>query len=678
MNNRYKFLSVVLFVLIALSVVSFLHAQSGEPIDSQKVHEIYLLQNDLESIKVYSLSRVAISNPDITDIVNVTDQELLLVGKTPGQTMIFIWDEYGKRQLVVNVFGQDLDRIKERIARLLAVSKIEGIALDVNKTEGKIVVVGKISDELNAKVNPILAPFSGYLMNMLDVIENEDLIEIEAQISELNTSLTESLGIDWTSSVAYRETVPTFDGSLGDLFKIGDFTRSTQLVATVNALITEGKGRVLSRPKLVVKNGEQASFLVGGQIPIQTRTTTSTTGASSTITDNITYQSYGVSLTITPTIKKEKIDVELSVDVSDIDAANSSGGQVAFTTRNATTSLYLNDGQTIVMAGLIKQNKGETVKKIPFVGDIPIVGMLFRSKTISPVTSTEMVVSLTPTILRQSDWKRKDSDETETSGEKSTQTNTEEDNEPSDEIAETATIEPKEDMAAMADPSTTAAAVDAVLNTTEQASSSENAIGLGASVHPGESSSAPATTSAGGLMEEATRDTVTGGQPSTEAIPSMEDDSQAKADVQSAPVETSSLPVDTAIEIATKEGVLKKLSSTEVNSDEVVSYVKMVQQRIAKAATFPYEAKEKGWEGTVRLKLHLLSDGTLREALIKESSGQSIFDTDALNTAQILAPYPSFPPELKLEELIITIPIIYSQKLLSGETVCLPDDKKMM
>ncbi len=668
MNRRFQFFPLFVLIFSSLVISSSSHAQSGAPIDSQKISEIYLLQNDLESVKVYSLSRVAISNPDITDMVNVTDQELLLVGKTPGQTTIFIWDEYGKRSLVVHVFGEDLDRIKARIEKLLVASKIKGVSLEVNKTEGKVVVTGEITEEQNAKVDPILAPFSAQLMNMLEVEKNEDLIEIEAQISELTTSLSETLGIDWTSAIKYAEDVPTFDGSIGDLFKIGDFSRTTQLVATVNALITQGKGRVLSRPKLVVKNGQEASFLVGGQIPIQTRTTTTTLGASSTITDHVAYQSYGVSLTITPTIKREKIDLDLSVDVSDIDAANSTGGNVAFTTRNATTSLYLNDGQTIVMAGLIKQNKGEIVKKVPFVGEIPIVGMLFRSKTISPDTSTEMVISLTPTILKQSDWKKKDSDSKQTSEEPSSETKTPENK--SEPLPAASTTEEKKEAVneSMANQQTQPPlATDAVTSEAKQDEPSP--------ISPVKDTEKVAVVT-NANEEPAAVNALTEQSPADHQPVDNSSQESNNRNQKEASSEASQLPANATVEIPTKEGVLKKLSATDVNSDVVVSYVKMVQQRIAKAATFPYEAKEKGWEGTVKLKLHLQSDGTLNEALVKESSGQNIFDKDALNTAQILAPYPPFPPELKLQELIITIPIIYSQKLLSGETVCLPDDKK--
>src|SRR6185503_9964555 len=101
--------------------------------------------------------------------------------------------------------------------------------------------------------------------------------------------------------------------------------------------------------------------------------------------------------------------------------------------------------------------------------------------------------------------------------------------------------------------------------------------------------------------------------------------------------------------------------------DPISIYTKTIQEKISDAIAYPFEAKEKGWEGTVKLTLHLLKDGSLANLDVKESSGYSIFDKDALNTAQILAPYQAFPSDLKEEELIITVPIVYSQDVFSRD-----------
>jgi len=111
-------------------------------------------------------------------------------------------------------------------------------------------------------------------------------------------------------------------------------------------------------------------------------------------------------MTITPTIKRGKIDVTMNLEVSEVDASTATtvSEEVAFSTRSASTHLYLNDHQTIILAGLIKHSESQTLSKIPFIGDIPILGLLFRSR-VNPVPQTdqELVIALTPHILAQQD-----------------------------------------------------------------------------------------------------------------------------------------------------------------------------------------------------------------------------------------------------------------------------------
>ena len=108
------------------------------------------------------------------------------------------------------------------------------------------------------------------------------------------------------------------------------------------------------------------------------------------------------------------------------------------------------------------------------------------------------------------------------------------------------------------------------------------------------------------------------------------------------------------------------------NSQSVSRYVFSVQKKISEAISYPYEAVKNGWAGTVKLTLKILKDGSLEEVTVKESSGHNIFDTDAVNTAEILAPYAAFPPEMELNEITVTIPIVYSQDSASLDVGCQP------
>ena len=379
------------------------YAQLQDVVDTKENDEVFLHRGDLVSLKVYSLTRIAVSKPGIVDIANADVDEVLLIGQTIGETPIFIWDEYGKRMVTAHVIEEDLDSVIHRIQSLLDSAHVKGLTLEKNFYEGKIVATGKFNKDEKTIVDGILGQYGSRVINM--VRDFGDLIQIDVQISELNTTLTKVLGIDWNTGgqgivLQYEESLPSQTGKVGDLFKIGDFGRTTAIIATVNALIQEGKGRVLSKPSILVTNGEEASFLVGGEIPIRT-TTTSTGGAS--VQENVTFTAYGIDLTVTPEIKEDKIDIEMNVQIRDVDAANAVGENVAFTTRTARTKLLLNDSQTIVLAGLIKHNQGETVTRVPFLSAIPVVGLFFRNKSYSPNQDQEVVISLTPRVVKQQD-----------------------------------------------------------------------------------------------------------------------------------------------------------------------------------------------------------------------------------------------------------------------------------
>jgi pilus assembly protein CpaC len=543
MTKKFFLLFGILFTLL------FVHpafCDDSANVDSSTTKDIYMIKGELVNITVSSLTRISITDPEVADIVNASDKEILVIAKTPGQTILFVWDEHGKRPIVLHVYSQNLEMAKERLSDLLKEAEISEASVSISDKEGKVIVSGGIPEEKKVKFEQIIAPFADSIINFSEQEENKDLVQINLQITELSTTLFKALGIDWTAggsdglTLRYPETLPTTDGSVGDLFKIGDFNRTSALLATVNALIKEGKGKILSQPKLVVVSGQEASFLVGGQIPI--RTTTSSTTATQ---ENVSFKDYGISMTITPKITKGKLDITLNTEISDIDSANAVGQDVAFTTRSAQTKLYLNDGQTIVLAGLIKKNRGESISRVPFVSKIPVVGLLFRNKaTPSADTDTELVISLTPHIL-------------------------------TDRSAEEKSAREKKE---------------------------------------------------------------------TEINPAPIEDSVSSLNL----TEASPSPV-----------VMQPKPSLPTNMAE---YARTIQNKMLEAIHYPSEAQTYGWEGTVKLGLLILKDGTLALATVKESSGYDVFDQDAVETAKRVAPYDQFPSDTDLQDLEVTIPIVYSLK----------------
>jgi pilus assembly protein CpaC len=529
-------------LLLLLAACFSLQVAADEALDSIVTDEVHMVKGEVVTLTVYALTRLSITDPTVADIVNADDKEITIVGNDIGQTELFVWDEHGKRSIKIFVLVRDLKITKARIDKLVKAADIgKDVFVEINEKEGKVVISGQVLEKDRDQLEKLLQPFQDDILNLIKDREETDLVQVDIQVSELSTTLSKSLGFDWstgtgsTFSPVYTETLPALDGSIGDFFKIGDFERTNNILATVSALLEEGKGRILSKPRLVVVSGEEASFLVGGEIPIRTTTSTGTSTQ-----ENVSFKEYGIGMTITPTIKREnKIDTQLNIEISDVDAANAVGEDVAFVTRTAQTRLYLDNGQTIVLAGLIKKNESENIRKVPFVGDIPVVGLLFRKKSTPAANSeTEVVISLTPHIL-------------------------------TDRKAELAKERAKENQ--------------------------ENEMAKDPSV--------------------------------------IEDKSSSKA-------------------IPYYSGVPR----------EMIGYVQAVQERISQAIVYPQEAKTQGWEGTVKLGMLILRDGTLAFSLIKESSGYEVFDEAALATAKNSAPYAIFPADTNLQEINVTIPIVYSLK----------------
>lgn len=576
LSNSFRIFTVTVFLMTGNPYILAIAQEQSSLSSPEEV--INLITGEVHSIETKNLSRVAVANPDIIDISDAKPTKVFIAGKKAGQTELFIWDENGKKDIIVRVASENLDIVKARVKEIIDKAQIKGISLDEDVYEGKVVLSGSLSKQDKDTLDKIMDPFSDKTINLVKVEANEDSVEIDAQIIEISTSLDKTLGIDWSDQVTdttsgsgstastgtpplqpnYTETLPTFNGKIGDFFKVGNFRRQTPLQATLNIIINEGKGRVLSRPRLVVKSGKEASFLVGGEIPISTTSTTG--GGAGTVTTSVEFKQYGVNMLVTPTIRDNQVDVKLNVKITDIDQSNKVGSNVAYTSREAQTQLLLDDRQTIVLAGLVKHNDGNTVRKVAFLSDLPVLGALFRSRA-TPVTDTELVIILTPTILK------------------------------SKKIAKDQIVMPSKRLEQLSK--------DVEVNFNK------------------ESLTPPAP------------------QPP----------------VVAAPVEPK---VITKLQPVT-------LSAAQVPDMAVMSYMRDVQLKISQSVSYPYVALQKDWEGTVKLRLRILKDGSLADCDLLESSGHDVFDTDALNTAKTVAPFLPFPSEIKQDDLVVTVPIVYHQ-----------------
>lgn len=381
-------------------------------LDYAESEQCTLYVGDVKSFTAYIPERVTINNPEIADINSVSETEIVIVAKSAGMTRLTWNDEQGKHSIVLNIILENISFIKSQIEKFLDILDLPNVYIKEARNESKIILLGKVeSEEKMHRMNTLLNAYNKKIINLIDIEETEESIQIEIKILEIQKDSAKNLGIEWPTGTALTEPSGRWDDLEGidnAFYGISEWSRGV-FNTTINFLIQNGSARILSQPRLVCQSGKEATLLVGGEVPILT-TQVSSSGDSGT---SVEYKEYGIKLLINPIVTEtRKIKLSLQVDVSDIETAVILGTTAQptakaypLTKRTASTELFLNDGQTLIIGGLIKQKSQETIKKVPFLGDIPLLGMFFRSSNITGgggagnLADTELVISLTPTLL---------------------------------------------------------------------------------------------------------------------------------------------------------------------------------------------------------------------------------------------------------------------------------------
>jgi len=390
----------------------------GLPIFSQSIfqdlREIVLYIGQTEVIGVDGPTRIAIGKPEIVDVSKVTEKEITLAAKGRGETTFIWWDKEGEHSRYIKVFVEDMSRIKERIDTLISEIGVLGIHTKALDSENKVLLLGQLKDESDKeRLLSALGELQDKTVDLIDVRGEESSVEIDVQVLELDSDATKKLGFDLPSAIAFTESSgPTTAAVTGfsKVFHVSDWTR-TAFTATLNFLVQEGKAKILSRPRLVCRSGKEAELLVGGEVPVfTTQVVSGGAGAQGT---SVEYKEYGIKLNIKPTVVSEdKIDLGLNVEVSDIGEAVIIGEATAPTAkaypiskRLISTELSLKDGSTLSIGGLIKKKSEEDLKKFPWLADLPVLGIFFRTKETrigggsGERGETELFITLTPHII---------------------------------------------------------------------------------------------------------------------------------------------------------------------------------------------------------------------------------------------------------------------------------------
>jgi pilus assembly protein CpaC len=376
---------------------------------------------------VRPVTRVAIGLGDVAEASAITPTEIMVNGKTAGETSLIIWDDRGGRQffnVTVRTSASAMESNMDSVRRELR-TELPGQTLNMTSENGVIYLRGTVNDLTSSGRAVQIASTAGKVVNLLNVNvpASKPQILLKVRFAAVDRNKAKNLGINpfnlglgnSISAVSTGQFSPPFvsggsstngaSGSIGSAAISNEgnlfaYFPGLNFGATITALQTQGVVQVLAEPNLLAMDGRQASFLAGGQYPYPMVQGTSAGGAGAV---TIMFKEYGVRLNFIPTITpRGTIRLQVAPEVSALDFANAiqiSGFNVpALTTRKVNTEVELGDGQTFIIGGLLDNRETETFEKIPFIGDIPILGKFFQSKAINR-TNTELIVLVTPEIV---------------------------------------------------------------------------------------------------------------------------------------------------------------------------------------------------------------------------------------------------------------------------------------
>ncbi len=359
------------------------------------------------------IGRFSISNPDIAEAVMVSPNQVLVNGKAFGQVNFIAWEKSDQKFIVFDVFVRaNLSLIDSQIRALFPRDDIR-----LSQANGSVVLSGTVSQPAAAQQADAVVQAAGFkTVNMLQSpVTDATQVQLQVRVAEVSRQKLKELGSTLASanSTTFHvqgggpgtlgtntndpgSLVTEFVGSAVNLFL---FNSGLNTAAYIRALRTNGALRALAEPNLIAMNGQNASFLAGGEFPIPV-----IQGSSSNSAVTIQFKEYGVRLNFKPTIiDEDHIRLELEPEVSTIDFANGvrfNGFVIpALRTRRAHTGVELRDGQSFALAGLLDNNETRSLSKIPLIGDVPILGNLFKSVSFQK-QETELMFIITADLVK--------------------------------------------------------------------------------------------------------------------------------------------------------------------------------------------------------------------------------------------------------------------------------------
>jgi pilus assembly protein CpaC len=387
--------------------------------DQAQIPEIEMFVGESRVFPAPGVARIAVGNGQIMSAAALDNREVILFANAAGTSSLFIWNEDGRYQRVkINIVPGDTSRFAREIAAFL--TTIPNTKASI--IGDKVIVEGDDLTDVDIKKIDDLAKRYPQIVNFTNQLGWEQMVLMDVKVVEFPKSELRELGLKWTStggaiiggiwSPARRGkdgpyqinvqtgqdnpvpiTAPGGNSGTGVVLPSALNVLSAVnlgLNAQLNLLAQNGKATVLSEPQLSARNGSKASFLVGGEYPYSVSSINGLT---------VMFKPYGIKLDIEPRVDRNGvIRAKIESEVSAIDGSVVTTAGPAISTRKTNTEFNVRNGETLVLSGLLSRKTSDNIDKVPFLGDIPILGALFRSKRFQN-DETELVVFVTPTVV---------------------------------------------------------------------------------------------------------------------------------------------------------------------------------------------------------------------------------------------------------------------------------------
>jgi len=409
-RRRSWLINAVCLLCLGLLGGVFTYAQAASDAATPQVKQLHVLAHQSVLLdSPFDIKRVSIARPETADVMVVSSRQMMIIGKTFGTTTLVYWSREEVANTVEVIVGINVDLVREDLRRIAPDQ-----AFELTAAGDTLILTGTVPD--NVVQTRLVEGARAHVKNVTNLlrVQKVEQVLLQVRVSEIDRSLARELGFNFlfkgSTLVGGISPPGNFNPIAGDptapLLGLGDTLNAfvtkpglQDFAVFMRALDDKGGLKILAEPNLVVANGAEGKFLVGGEFPIVINTATGGTAAYS-----VQYKEFGIRLNFQPKISSNgEIYLTVSQEVSELDYANAvtlQGFRIpALKIRKAESGLQLADGQTFVLAGLLDNKVSRQVTKFPLLGDIPILGTLFRS-TRYRNDETELMVMVTPKIVR--------------------------------------------------------------------------------------------------------------------------------------------------------------------------------------------------------------------------------------------------------------------------------------